>query len=175
MESKHGGPTSQLATAFGLDVRGQNGVTLAATIREVEISSDYASGIVEWLGVDFEPVLINVDSLETAWGQCLSLVCSAACPQRLPPVPIFGVNEWSSVVLTLPDLLGAEGDIVRVGVNNEDWQATLFVTCQPELSSERWVPMELRFLDAATTVVEMTARMFLGRSWLTSEMMPACI
>ncbi len=172
MESQNVGPISQPAAAFRLDVCGKNGVTLAATIREVEISSDHASCIVEWLGVDFEPNLINLVSQETVWGQCLNLVFSAAAPQSIPPVPIFGANEWSSVVLTLPDLLGEEGDIVCVEVTSADWQATLFVTCQPELSLERWVPMELRFLDAATTVVEMTARIFLGRSWLTLELTP---
>jgi hypothetical protein len=163
----------QLSRGFTLDVRGRNEAEATATIEPIEVSTEFASGSVKWTNGDFHSAHhLEVCCDETVWGQCLNLVFSAVAPQRIPPLSIFDADEWSKVALTLPDLLGEEGDIVRLEVTSSDWRAKLFVTSQPELTSESLIPLELRLLDAATTVIEMMARMFLGRSWLTGEIVP---
>lgn len=155
-----------------LSVSGRDGLTLVAAIRPTAITTTYVSGEVEWMGAGPPACFIHSIGEETYWGQYLTLVFAAAGPHSAPDVPIFQANQWTSAELTLPDFLGEPGDVVRVSVHSHDWKAQLSVTCQPELTAEAKIPRGLRKLDAVTTVVEMLARMFLGRSWLTLELMP---
>jgi hypothetical protein len=117
------------------------------------------------------PRIILVTGHETAWGQRLALVVAATGPEFAPHAPRFPAGKWESAALTLPDLLGELGDVVTVTVCSRDWKSRLSVTWQPELGGESEIPPELRNLDVATTAVEMFARSFLGRSWLTLELM----
>lgn len=152
---------------LNLIVVGRNGLTVSASIRPAEITMRHAKGVVQWMGCDHPPSDVCMNGRETAWGQRLTLVVAATSPACAPSAPVFGAGEWSSAVLTLPDLLGEPGDVVRVTVNSHDYKAQLEVTNQPELRIERDIPSTLRNSDVATTAVEMLARMFLGRSWLT--------
>jgi hypothetical protein len=157
---------------LNLVVLGRNGLTINASIRPVEITMRYARGVVQWVGYDHPSSNVGTEGEETAWGQRLALVVAATSPDCAPNVPVFRTGEWSSAVLTLPDLLGEPGDVVRVTVNSHDCKAQLDVTNQPELRTEQDIPSALQNSDVATTAVEMLARMFLGRSWLTLELMP---
>ena len=154
-------------------VRGRNGLTHKAVIRPLQIANLYVSGAIDWEGADRPPIVVRVERDETAWGQRLALVVAAIGPECAPDGLGFRPGEWESAVLTLPDLLGGTGDVVTVTVNSQDWKSKLSVTCQPELNGEREIPPALRHLDVATTAVEMLARTFLGRSWLTLELMPS--
>ena len=155
---------------LNLIVMGRNGLTVGASIRPAEITMRHAKGVVQWMGCDHPPSEVCTNGRETAWGQRLTLVVAATSHVCAPNVPIFGAGEWSSAVLTLPDLLGEPGDVVRVTVNSHDCKAQLEVTNQPKLRTERDIPRALQNSDVATTVVEMMARMFLGRSWLTLQL-----
>lgn len=157
---------------FRLSVSGRDGLTLVAAIRPTEITTTYVSGQVEWIGADPPARFIRSIGEETYWRQYLTLVFAAAGPHSAPDVSVFQANQWASAELTLPDFLGEPGDVVRVSVHSHDWKAQLSVTCQPELTAEAEIPRGLRKLDAVTTVIEMTARIFLGRSWLTLELIP---
>lgn len=159
-------------TVLKLRVSGRNGVTLVAAISPAEITTTDVSGKVEWLGAGMPACFIYSLGEETYWGQYLSLVFAGASPNVAPDIPIFQSTQWASVELTLPDLLGKPSDVVTVNVNSQTWKAQLSVTCQPELETELEIPRGLRKLDAVTTVIEMFARIFLGRSWLTLELTP---
>ena len=152
---------------------GRNGLTLNAVIRPLKIANLYVSGAIDWEGTDRPPIVVRVERDETAWGQRLALVVAAIGPEYAPDGLGFRPGEWESAALTLPDLLGRPGNVVTVTVSSSDWKSRLSVTCQPELGGEREIPRELRTLDVATTAVEMFARTFLGRSWITLELMPS--
>ena len=152
---------------------GRNGLTLTVAIKPLHVANHCVSATVAWEGTDHPPKIILIEGDETAWGQRLALVVAATAPEFAPHAPGFRTGEWESAALTLPDLLGEPGDVVTVTVSSRDWISRLSVTCQPELSEEREIPPELRNLDVATTAVEMFARIFLGRSWLTLELVPS--
>lgn len=154
-------------------VRDRDGLALTAAIRPLQIANHFVSGAVDWEGADRRPSLVRVEGDETAWGQRLALVVAAIGPECAPHALGFRPGQWESAVLTLPDLLGETGDVVTITVNSQDWKSKLSVTCQPELGGECEIPPELRNLDVATTAVEIFARTFLGRSWLTLELMPS--
>jgi hypothetical protein len=154
---------------------GRNGLTLTVAIKPLHLANHCVSATVAWEGTDHPPRIILVEGNETAWGQRLALVVAATGPEFAPHAPGFRTGEWESAALTLPDLLGGPEDVVTVTVNSQDWKSKLSVTYQPELGGEREIPPALRHLDVATTAVEMFARTFLGRSWLTLELMPSCL
>ena len=154
---------------------GRNGLTLAVAIKPLDVANHYVSATVAWEGTGHPPRIIRVEGDETAWGQRLALVVAATGPEFAPHAPVFRTGQWESAALTLPDLLGGPDDVVTVTVNSQDWKSKLSVTYQPELGGEREIPPALRHLDVATTAVEMFARTFLGRSWLTLELMPSCL
>ncbi len=158
---------------LSFSVRGRNGLTLRAAIRPIQIANHFVSGAVNWEGAERPPSLVRVEGDETAWGQRLALVVASIGPECAPHAPVFRTGEWESAALTLPDLLGGPDDVVTVTVNSQDWKSKLSVTYQPELGGEREIPPALRSVDVATTAVEMFARTFLGRSWLTLELMPS--
>ena len=160
-----------LETSFDLRVTGHNGVVIGASIRPTLMTATSVSGIVEWDGTDVISSFVNGTGDETAWGQMLLLVWSAAGPTSVRAVPILGPNHWARARLTLPDITEPGKEFVSVWPTSDGWKAGLEVSALPESATEQEIPLKLRSLDVGSVAVDMVARMRLGHSWLTGELM----
>lgn len=166
---------SNFQKAISLVISSRSGLTLSASISNLGIANQLATGVVQWSGTNLPPVTIRSEGDETVWGHRLGLVFAATSPPAAPDLPLFQAGQWETAQLTMPDLLGGADDIIRVTVNSKKSEANLIVTSHLEQCRSRNIPIELQNLDVATTLAEVAARILLRRSWLTLKLMPKWI
>lgn len=166
----------QMDTALeeiSLSIECRGGTQNTATISPVFLSPKCVRGTVNWDESDPSFSILSAESDgETAWGQRLLLVWAAAGSHNASEFPFIAADRWSLAVLSLPDLFGEKGDIVRVTVDARNWRVALEVTCQPSMNTEQQVPAEFRHLDVGIVMAEMTSRLLLGHTWQTQELIP---
>ena len=161
-----------LESSLDLSVTDHSGAVTLACIRPTLLTPTSVSGIVEWHGTDVITSFVSGTGDETAWGQRLLLVWSAAGPTSVRVVPVLGPNQWSTARLTLPDITEDGKAFVSLCLTSSDWTARLEVSSQPQSATQQVISPNLRSLDAGSVAVEMLSQMFLGHSWLTTTLAP---
>lgn len=159
-----------MESSFDLRVTGLDGLSMGASIWPTLLTPTSVTGVVEWHDINVISSLISATGDETAWGQRLLLVWAAVGPTSVCAVPVLGPTQWSLARLTLPDITEPGQESVSILLSSGDWTAHLECSAQPELATEREIPLKLRSLDVGSVAVDMLSRMRLGHSWLSGEL-----
>ncbi len=156
-----------LRAHLNLRVMGHNGQTVSACIWPTRLTASQVNGVVEWHGTDLLSSVVGGQGHESPWGQRFLLVWAAAGPQSVAVAPVLGAAQWCLARLTLPDLDGRLGDIVRISLNRRHWTATLTLTREVKSRTTQVIPLELQHQDVGSIAVDMASRLLLQQSWLT--------
>jgi hypothetical protein len=163
-------PATDQVEEIRLDIADEQGKIYSAIVMPISLSENCVVGSVQWLenGSLLHFLRLNCNN-ETNWGQRLRLVWTATRPGRASKLAFLNPKNWSMAKLTLPDLMEKPGDTVQIIVYKTEWLAALEIDSHPELLSVQEIPLNLRHLDVAEILIEMTSRMLLGHTWRTQE------
>lgn len=163
-------PATAREEEIRLDIEDELGKLHSAIVTPISLSENCVTGSVQWLdkGPRVDIVELNCKN-ETNWGQRLRLVWAVTRPRRASQLAFIDGKNWFIAKLTLPDLMEQPGDTVQMVVCKTEWVASLQMDSHPELKSAHEIPEELRQLDVAEILIEMTSRVFLGHTWRTQE------
>jgi len=157
---------------IALEVQGNDGAKHYATIWPMLLSENGVTGTVEWVGNPPRFSLIKARGKRlTSWGQRLMLVYAAMDENSAQSAEFLCVGKWTTAKLSLQNLLGAPGELVRISLSRDDNLATLDVDAEPGLSVVRHIPTYLQTAAVGLAMVEMTSRILLGHTWQTQELL----
>lgn len=155
-----------------LEVAGDRGVKLTASIWPTRLTAGHVSGVVDWQDAELMTSVVSAGGDKSPWGQLFLLVWAAVGPQSVSAVPLLGASQWRRANLTLPDIDGRPGGTVRVSLNRHDWTATVSTTRELNFPAVLPISAELQLLDIGSLAAEMASRLLLKKSWLAAGVGP---
>jgi hypothetical protein len=156
---------------IAIEVQAHDGVEYRATLWPLLLSSKSMTGTLQWKGDTSELFVIKARSRGlTVWGQRLLLVHKAMGEDSASAPDFLRAGRWLTAKLSLQNLLGAPGELVRIRLSRLDGLATLEVDGEPELGAIQSIPSSLLSASIGTALVEMTSRILLGHTWQTQEL-----